>query len=226
MAVSALRPWWRALLPALAVPAGVGAVSLLQLTLAPGWGEWGIVPRAWRGLVGIALAPLLHGDAAHLASNLLPMTLLLLAASQLYPSFWRGGLAWVWLGGGALVWLAARPGTHLGGSGLVFGLTGVLLVSGLIRRERAAMTAAMLALFLNQGLIWGMLPLNGAVSYEAHAYSFAVGAAVAIAYRRHDCPPPEDEADDDAPDPDDPGPWNYQRHLAPHQRPQHPPQQP
>ncbi len=220
MAAARAQAWWRPLLPALAVPVGVGAVSLLQLTLAPGLGEWGIVPRAWRGLFGIALAPLLHGDAAHLASNLLPMTLLLLAAAQLYPSFWLGGLAWVWLGGGALVWLAARPGTHLGGSGLVFGLTGLLLVSGLLRRERAAMTAAMLALFLNQGLIWGMLPLNRDVSWEAHAYSFAVGAAVATAYRHRDRPPDDDDdAPDDPPDPDDPGPWNYQRHLAPHQRP-------
>jgi membrane associated rhomboid family serine protease len=210
---SARHAWVRSLLPALAVPGLVLAVSLIQLILLPGLDRLGIAPRYLEGLIGVITAPLLHRDGAHLAANLLPLTLLTIVAAQLYPSFWRAALGWVWLAGGGLVWLLARPGLHLGASGLVFGLTALLLVGGILRRERGAMTAALLALFLNQGLIWGMIPINSGVSWEAHAYSFGVGAVAAWVFRAQDRPPDEPEEAIE-----DPGPvgdaWNYRKFVA------------
>lgn len=209
---SSRHAWVRSLLPALAVPGLVLAVSLIQLMLLPWLDRLGIAPRNIEGLIGVVTAPLLHRDGAHLAANLLPLTLLTIVAAQLYPSFWREALAWVWLPGGGLVWLLARPGLHLGASGLVFGLTGLMLVGGILRRERGAMTAALLALFLNQGLIWGMIPINSGVSWEAHAYSFGVGAAAAWAFRANDRPPDErDDAEEESSPIGDV--WDYRKFL-------------
>lgn len=218
----ALRP----LLPALAVPLLIGALSGAQLLLWPEGPTLGVIPRWGLGLIGVVTAPFFHADATHLSSNLIALLLLLPVSAQLYPSFWRASLAWVWLGGHSLVWLLARPGNHAGASGLVFGLTGLLIVSGLLRRERGAMTAALLALFLNQGLVWGMLPVHRDVSWEAHVYAFVVGAVAAWVWRHDDVPPNEDseeEAHEINPTPRadaDPtrGLWDYQRHLPPDQR--------
>lgn len=139
----------------------------------------GIRPRDADGLVGVALAPVLHGGFGHLMGNTVPF-LILGAAIAL------GGLARVAavtvivaLVGGLGTWLAAPAGTiHIGASGLVFGFASYLVARGVYSR-RALHLAAGLAVIAIYGttLLFGLVPTPG-VSWQGHAFG-AVGGVFA-----------------------------------------------
>jgi len=70
--------------------------------------RFGIHPREVAGLGGIVMAPLLHGDVLHLASNALPLLIAGTALLYLYPDSSRFVLPAVYVVPGILVWLFAR----------------------------------------------------------------------------------------------------------------------
>src|SRR2546421_153132 len=78
------------------------------------------------------------------------------------------GLPAVYLGPGLAVWLLARGASHLGSSGLVYGLASYVFVAGLLRRDRRAIGASMLVCFLYGAMWWGVLPIEPGVSWETH----------------------------------------------------------
>lgn len=168
--------------------------------------RYGVQPQAWAGLPGILMAPLLHADVAHLASNALPLLVAGTAMLHLYPDAARVVLPAVYVGPGIAVWLFGRPSLHLGASGLVYGLVGYIFVAGVIRRDRRAIAAALLVSFLYGALVWGVFPLKVGVSWETHLAGAAVGVAPAFAFRARDVPPRkryswEDEAAAEAGEP-------------------------
>ena len=86
--------------------------------------------------------------------------------------------------GGILVWFFARPGAHVGASGLLFGYFGFLLVRGLFDRRISSIVIAIAVGISYGGIIWGVLPRDGAISWEAHLFGLAAGAFVARAMAR------------------------------------------
>ena len=134
-------------------------------------------------------APLLHGDLAHLVSNVVPLlvggTLLL----YLYPDSSRFVLPAVYLGSGLAVWVFARGSTHIGASGLVYGIVAYIFVAGILRRDRRAWAASILVAFLYGAMVWGVLPLKTGVSWETHLAAAVIGVAMAFVLRTRDVPP-------------------------------------
>ena len=189
----------------LAAKLALGFVAVLWLVFLLGWDldlqRFGVRPRQWIGLPGILFAPLLHADVAHLVANSLPLVIVGAAMLQLYPTAALRALPILYAGPGVAVWLFARGGVHLGASGLVYGLVGYVFVSGLVRRERRAVAAALLVAFLYGALVWGVLPIRHGVSWETHLAAALIGVALAIVLRHRDRPPPrryswEDEAEE------------------------------
>ena len=191
----------------LAVKISLAFVALLwliqlsnsALDLAPE--DFGVRPRELAGLPGIFLAPLVHGGFAHLFSNSLPLVVLGTAMLYLYPSAARIVLPAVYLGAGVAVWLFARGSSHVGASGLVYGLVGYIFVAGLIRRDRRAIAASLLVCFMYGASVWGLLPFEPGVSWETHLAAALIGVVLAIALRHRDIPLRaryswEDEKDD------------------------------
>jgi membrane associated rhomboid family serine protease len=198
-----------------AVKIALGFVVLICLVQYVNWGleldleRFGVRPREWIGLLGILVAPLLHGGFAHLIANAPPLLVLVTAMLHLYPSSAVRVLPAIYLGPGLAVWLFARGGVHVGASGLVYGLVSYIFVAGLIRRDRRAIAASLLVCFMYGALVWGVLPTKPGVSWETHLAAVLIGVFLAIALRRLDIPPPnrytwEDESDE----PDD-GPNGY-----------------
>jgi membrane associated rhomboid family serine protease len=76
----------------LAFKIALGFVALLWLIQLTNWGldlgleRFGVRPRQLAGLLGILLAPLLHGGFAHLTANSLPLLVLGTGFLYLYPS--------------------------------------------------------------------------------------------------------------------------------------------
>ena len=88
--------------------------------------------------------------------------------------------------GGLLLWLFGRHATHIGASGLIFGLIAFLIVSGLEERRIIPLIIAVVVGFLYGGtLLWGILPLSGPhTSWDGHLCGAIAGAAVAYTLAR------------------------------------------
>jgi membrane associated rhomboid family serine protease len=184
----------RALLT-LAVQLSVGFVVLLWLIHLMNWGldldpsPFGVRPREWSGLVGIVTAPLMHSDFAHLFANSAPLATVGAAMLFLYPRSTLRVLPAVYLGPGVLVWLFGRGSVHLGASGLVYGLVAYVFVAGLLRRDRRAVAASLLVVFMYGSLAWGVLPIQPGVSWETHLSAVVIGVLFTFALRKLDIPP-------------------------------------
>lgn len=173
----------------LAFVALIWLVHFLNWALDVGPGDFGIRPRQIAGLAGILFAPLMHGDFGHLLSNSLPLLILGTTMLYLYPHAALRVLPAVYLGPGIAVWLFARGSSHLGASGLVYGLVTYIFVAGMIRRDKRAIAASLLVSFLYGTLIWGVLPIAPRLSWETHLAAAIIGLALGIALRDLDIPP-------------------------------------
>jgi membrane associated rhomboid family serine protease len=145
-------------------------------------------PRSLAGLPGVLVAPLLHGDFSHLISNSLPLLVLGTGMLYLYPHSSLKVIPAVYLGPGLAVWLFGRPPLHIGASGLVYGLAIYILISGIIRRDTRAVSAAMLVFFLYGTLLLGLLPNHSSISWETHLIAALIGLVLALLFRRLDVP--------------------------------------
>ena len=179
----------------LALRIALGFVALLWLIALLDWAmdlgpaDFGVRPRRLDGLPGILFAPLLHGGFGHLIANSPPLLVLGTAMLYLYPQSSLRVLPAVYFGPGIAVWLFASGSSHVGASGLVYGLVSYIFVAGLIRRDRRAIAASLLVAFMYGALVWGVLPIEVGVSWETHLAAALIGVALAIALRRLDIPP-------------------------------------
>ncbi len=192
----------------LALKVSLYFVALLWVVTLLDWGlemeltRFGVRPRSLPGLPGVLVAPLLHGDFSHLISNSLPLLVLGTGMLYLYPHSSLKVIPAVYLGPGLAVWLFGRPPLHIGASGLVYGLAIYILISGIIRRDTRAVSAAMLVFFLYGTLLWGLLPNHSSISWETHLIAALIGLVLALLFRRLDVPLRkrydwENESDDD-----------------------------
>jgi membrane associated rhomboid family serine protease len=165
------------------------SIQLLNWALGLGPQDFGVRPRELAGLPGILFAPLVHGGFEHLLANSLPLVILGTAMLYLYPTAARIVLPAVYVGTGVAVWLFARGSSHVGASGLVYGLVSYIFVAGLIRRDRRAIAASLLVCFMYGASVWGLLPIEPGVSWETHLAAALIGLVIAIALRRRDIPP-------------------------------------
>ena len=153
----------------------VWAVSVVDIALGGALNRFGIVPRETSGLVGIPLAPFLHTGFPHLLSNTVPLLVLgAMVALRGVRAFWWCTVL-VTVVGGLGVWLLARPAAHVGASGVVFGYLGFLISAGWFERKPASIAIAALVLFLYSGVLWGVLPGDSRMSFEAHLFGLLAG---------------------------------------------------
>jgi membrane associated rhomboid family serine protease len=159
-------------------------VELVNSQMGHRLNAFGIVPRNIHGLIGIPLSPFLHGSFNHLISN----TIIFLGLSGLIA--FRGSRTlfgvsvFIILTGGLGVWALGRPAIHIGASGLVFGYFGYLVARGWYERRFGSILIAIVVIVLYGGLIVGVLPTPGFVSWEAHLFGLIAGVLAARYARR------------------------------------------
>lgn len=148
-------------------------------------GRFGLIPRQAAGLDGIVAMPLLHGSFTHLMSNTAPVLVMgaLLAATATRALLQVNAI--IVLVGGALVWLMGGFAVHVGASGLVFGWFGFLVTRGAVDRSPVTLGAAVLIAALYGSILWGVLPGQPGVSWEAHLFGFLAGGLAALVIRTH-----------------------------------------
>ena len=170
--------------PVLVLVGVIWAVEIVNLLTGHVLVSWGILPRSLSGLIGIPLAPLIHGGLWHTLSNTVPLALLgTLTLASGRNRFWQTTIA-IALLSGALVWLFARDAYHVGASSLVFGYFGAILARAFTERSLSSMAIAFATLVIYGGLLWGLLPLRNHISFEGHLFGFVAGIAVVWIGRR------------------------------------------
>ncbi len=165
-------------MPVLIIVGVIWIVEVVNLFLGHRLVSFGILPRSFTGLIGIPLAPMLHGGFWHTVSNTVP--LLILGALTLAGGkrmFWETTVN-VTLLSGALVWIFAREAYHVGASGLVFGYFGVIMARAYIKRSITAIAIAVATVMAYGGLLWGVFPLRSYVSFESHLFGLIAGILV------------------------------------------------
>lgn len=147
--------------------------------------EYGILPRNLKGLIGIILSPLIHGDLRHIGNNSLPVLVLGSGLFYFYPKEAKNIVGWLWLLTGAIVWIIGRESYHIGASGLIYGLAGFIFLSGVLRRQVNLLAMSLLVVFLYGSMVWGVLPIEEGISWEGHVAGALSGFALALVYRKH-----------------------------------------
>ncbi|MBE9161126.1 MULTISPECIES: rhomboid family intramembrane serine protease [Microcoleaceae] len=142
--------------------------------------SYGVRPRSIQGLEGIIFMPFLHGSFAHLAANTLPFVtfgwLIMLRETR---DFFIVSAVTILVSGFG-VWLTGAPNSvHIGASGLIFGYFGFLLLRGYFERSFTSIAISLIVGFFYGGLIWGVLPSQPGVSWQAHFFGFVGGILAA-----------------------------------------------
>lgn len=150
-----------------------------------------VQPHSAIGLLGILFAPLLHGSWNHVLSNSIAVLMLGTLAGSVYPRATVRALPLIWLGSGLGAWALGASGEHhLGASGITHGLMFLVFFLGLLRRDRAAVAAAMIAFLVYGGMMMTIFPQEAGVSWQSHLGGAMAGLAAAFALRTADPLPP------------------------------------
>ncbi|AKH64563.1 MULTISPECIES: rhomboid family intramembrane serine protease [Photorhabdus] len=149
--------------------------QLLDTLTGSALSNFGIIPRYAQGLIGIPLSPFLHGNWEHLFSNL--PALLVLSALLMTHSIRYYVLASLFIifVEGTLVWLFGRTAIHIGASGWIFGLWGLLLANAFFLRRAKDFFFAILVFVYYGGIVFGLLPWQEDISTEGHIFGAISG---------------------------------------------------
>ena len=160
--------------------AAMWGLEIIDAIVGQPLNDWGVVPRTASGLIGIPLAPLLHGDFGHLASNTIPFAVLAFFTMLRGTRNFAMATGFIIVVGGLMVWLMGRSASHIGASGLIFGYFGYLLAAGFFERSLKSILLAVLVGLLYGGMIFGVLPSRPGVSWEGHLFGALAGGGFAF----------------------------------------------
>lgn len=137
--------------------------------------KFGIRPRRLKGLIGIPLAPFLHGNFNHLLFNSMPFFFLGLFIMSLNLQLFYFSTVVITLLSGLGVWLVGRRGIHLGASALISGYFGLILVSAYEKPTFATVFCAAIAMYYFGGILLSLFPTEEKTSWEGHLSGFLAG---------------------------------------------------
>ena len=139
----------------------------------------GIWPRKVHGLSGVFLSPWLHGGWAHLTHNTVSFLGLGFVMSLAEGTRFLRTTFQLVIISGIGTWLIGRGGSvHIGASGLIYGYFGYLILRAWTERRPLWIVTGILVALASGGMIWGVLPSEEGISWEAHLCGFIGGLAL------------------------------------------------
>ena len=150
-------------------------------------GFLGVHPLQVDGIPGIFLYPFIHGSFKHLMANTVPFFILGTALFYFYKDIAVKVLGSIWILSGIWVWFGGRGDSfHIGASGVIYGLSSFLFVSGLIRKNTNLAALSLIVAFLYGSLIWGIFPEffpKENISWEGHLGGLVSGIIFAFYFK-------------------------------------------
>jgi membrane associated rhomboid family serine protease len=159
------------------------AVFAVEILMGLPLNHFGIYPREIFGLIGIFVAPMLHGGLDHLLSNTIPLLFLGTVLFFFYSSIGGGVFFRSYFWTNVLVWIFGRSGSsHIGASGVVYGIAFFLIFFGVFRRDLTSIIISAVVVLMYGGVIYGVIPSDPRISWESHLGGALVGIYTAIDY--------------------------------------------
>ena len=142
-----------------------------------------IYPRDPIGLIGIPLAPFLHGNWPHLIGNTIPFIVLggLVITTSDRKTFVSISCI-IALIAGLGTWTLAAGGYHIGASSLIFGYLGFLLWRAWLGRNFGWTAVALLAGFLYGSIIISLIKTQAGISWSGHFFGLLGGILAAFVF--------------------------------------------
>lgn len=150
-----------------------------------GWDPamFGIMSRKLWGITGILTGPMVHGSWRHLISNTFPLFFLSILSLYFYRKVAIRAFWMIYFLTGASVWLLARPVSHIGASGVVYGLVAFIFWNGIFRRSLRSIILAAVVMLVYSGMFMGILPDQEGISWESHLLGSLAGILASFWYR-------------------------------------------
>lgn len=155
--------------------------SLLTIEMS----EIGISPRKAKGLMGIFLSPFAHGNISHIVSNTFSFFVLASALFYFYRKIAYKIFFINWLFSGFLLWIGGRVSSHIGASGLIYGLAFFLTFSGFFRKKKPLIALSFVVVIIYGGMVWGILPQDNSISWDGHLFGAISGISLAWFFRKN-----------------------------------------
>lgn len=142
--------------------------------------QWGLYPLKGSGLRGILFGPFIHVSALHLYQNSIPLLVLSHFLFYFFPK-----RAWVillsgWMLTGILTWFIGRSSYHIGASGIIYFLASFIFFNGVRSGYFRKIALSLVIVFLYGGMVWYVLPIEDAVSWEGHLSGSITGIILAL----------------------------------------------
>lgn len=179
-----------AIIPAIVFISLLWLIFLLDYSGATGFDFYrlGIYPDSVKGLYGIVFSPFIHSSAKHLASNTLPLIILLWSIFYFYNTIAWKSILYMWLISGFITWIIGRDSYHIGASGLVFSFAFFLFFSGIFRSYIPLIAVSMIVAFIYGSMVWSIFPIaeyiDKNLSWEGHLGGTISGFIVAAIFRK------------------------------------------
>lgn len=147
--------------------------------------RFGIHPRSADGIIGIFASPFLHFSLSHIVANTSAIFVLGLLFVFSETSFVFLKLFLLTVLSGLGTWLLGGVNElHIGASGLIYGMLGFLLFRGFIKRDFRSLIVTGIVAMTYGAALWGILPVQQGVSWEAHLAGLASGIFVCALNRK------------------------------------------
>lgn len=144
----------------------------------------GIFPRRIFGLPGILFSPFIHGDINHLLSNISALPVLMWLLTVLYKRNYIIIFSALYFLTGFSVWLFGRESFHIGASGIIYALASFIFFGGIVSHKNGAAAISLLVVLLYGGMVWGVLPTDGHISWESHLFGGVSGFVCAFIFAK------------------------------------------
>jgi membrane associated rhomboid family serine protease len=142
--------------------------------------RFGIQSHDTHGLWHIFTAPFLHANLDHIMANSVPLAIFgFLAALKGAARFVTVSVIII-VASGLGVWFLSAPGVvTVGASGLIFGYFGYLLARGFVERRVLDIVLSVVIALLYGTMIFGALPGQPGISWQAHLFGLIGGVLAA-----------------------------------------------
>lgn len=172
-------------------------VKLFEVEFQLDFSGWGVRPFTEKGLRGILFSPLIHANFEHLIANSLPLFILTFSLFFFYRKSSYTIFILIYLFSGFFVWLSGREASHIGASGVIYGLAAFLFLSGIISFNIRLLTISLVVSLVYGGMFWGIFPFKPDISWESHLWGGISGLVLAVFYRKPVTVEHEVEEDED-----------------------------
>lgn len=142
--------------------------------------RYGIRPHDTGQIWHIFTAPFLHAGLDHIMANSVPLAIFgFLAALRGVSRFISVSLIIIVASGLGVFFLSAPDSVTVGASGLIFGYFGYLLARGFVEHRASDIVVAVIIAVFYGTMIFGALPGQPGISWQAHMFGLIGGILAA-----------------------------------------------